>query len=210
MPYNKTVGRVFCIGRNYRLHAQELDNEIPESPVVFIKPKESICAPGTAITYLPHWENLQYEAEFVVRIGKEGCFSESDSLAEWVDGFTIGLDLTLRNLQKELKIKGLPWEKSKAFDQSAPLGDFVPFTRDIDIHAIHFDCSVNGFVRQKGFTGAMIFSVNTCLLEISRYWRLIPGDILFTGTPEGVGEIRSGDCITLSSSAIGEFNWQIV
>ncbi len=205
----EVIRRVFCIGRNYRLHAQELNNAMPEKPVVFLKPKESVIFEGIDIRHPGSGRDLQYEAEWVVRIGKEGVFKEGDSAEDWIDGMTLGLDLTLRDLQNELKKKGLPWEKAKAFDQSAPLGDFVPYNPGSPLNTISFTCHVNDRLRQTGNTDFMIFPTETCLTEISRYWRLLPGDIVFTGTPEGVGSLLPGDRITIASPSIGIFCWRI-
>lgn len=204
------IRRVFCIGRNYRLHARELNNALPEKPVVFLKPKESVFFEGTDIIHPGCGRDLQHESEWVVRIGKEGVFKQGESAGDWIDSMTLGLDLTLRDLQEVLKKKGLPWEKAKAFDRSAPLGDFVPFNPELSLNGITFTCHVNDRLRQTGNTGTMIFPIETCLAEISRYWRLLPGDIVFTGTPEGVGSLSPGDRITIASASIGVFTWNIV
>ncbi len=197
------IKRVFCIGRNYRLHAQELNNVVPERPVVFLKPRESILFEGSEIIHPAPGRDLQFETEWVVRIGKEGFYKEGEAAADWIEGMTLGLDLTLRDLQESLKKKGLPWEKAKAFDGSAPLGAFVPYVPE----KLTFTCHVNDRLRQTGNTELMIFSIDSCLAEISRYWRLLPGDIVYTGTPEGVGSLASGDRVTIASASIGAFSW---
>ena len=123
---------------------------------------------------------------------------------------TVGLDLTLRDVQADLKKKGLPWEIAKAFDQSAPIGSFVPYNKSIDLNNISFGCKVNGIERQRGNSRDMIFSIPRLLVELSKIWMLRPGDLLFTGTPSGVGPLKVGDSIEIKSNLTGSFSWSIV
>ena len=153
--------RIFCIGKNYDKHIKELGGkQAPDEPVVFMKPVCNIVAPGETISYPPAGKELHHEVEVVILIGKKGkSIPESEALT-YVSGITLGLDLTLRDVQKKLKKAGLPWELSKSFDQSAPLGIFKNFnSKELDVNNLSFSCSVNGNSRQKGNTGEMIFSI---------------------------------------------------
>lgn len=202
--------RVFCIGRNYIEHAHELSSPIPQTPVVFIKPASCLVGPGGAIHYPKHGKDLQHEVELVVQIGKTGRVRTEEDALPYINAITLGLDLTLRDIQKNLKQKGLPWEIAKSFEQSAPIGDFVPYVGSLDLNNISFRCKVNGVEKQKGNTKDMIFSISTLLVELSRIWVLNPGDLIYTGTPAGVGPLRIGDSITVASEQIGSFSWTII
>lgn len=202
--------RVFCIGRNYVEHVRELSNIIPEKPVVFIKPASCLVAPGERIHFPKHGRELHHEVEIVVRMGREGRVTTEEDALSSIDAITVGLDLTLRDVQGELKKKGLPWEAAKAFEQSAPVGDFIPHDGSLDLKDISFGCKVNGTERQRGNTGKMIFSIPTLLVELSKIWLLRPGDLVYTGTPSGVGPLEIGDTIEIESEPIGSFSWSIV
>ncbi len=202
--------RVFCIGRNYVEHVRELSNIVPTKPVVFIKPASCLVAPGERIHFPKHGSELHHEVEMVVRVSREGrACTEEDALSS-IDAITVGLDLTLRDVQGELKQKGLPWEAAKAFEQSAPLGDLIPYDGSLDLRNISFRCKVNGTERQRGNTGNMIFGIGRLLVELSKIWLLRPGDLIFTGTPSGVGPLEIGDTIEIESEPIGSFSWSIV
>jgi 2-keto-4-pentenoate hydratase/2-oxohepta-3-ene-1,7-dioic acid hydratase in catechol pathway len=205
-----TVKRVFCIGRNYMEHVHELANAVPEKPVVFIKPATCLVAPGETIHFPKHGRELHHEVEIVVKVGREGKPKTETDAPSFVSHITVGLDLTLRDVQQELKKKGLPWEAAKAFDQSAPIGEFVPYDGSLDLNNIQFGCKVNGLERQKGNTGDMIFSIPRLLVELSKIWLLRPGDLIYTGTPSGVGPLEIGDTIEVESDPIGSFSWSIV
>jgi len=201
--------RVFCIGRNYRAHAEELNNAIPDSPVVFIKPTSSLIPKNSIIPMPSHGQDLHYEAELVILVGQEGRPQNLDDTRRFIEGFSIGLDLTLRDVQSGLKKKGLPWEKAKGFDGSAPLGTFTSYNPEIDLADISFTCEVNGEIRQQGNTGNMLFSIPILLMELSKIWVLKPGDLIFTGTPEGVGPLHSGDSISVSCDLVGTYSWTV-
>ena len=132
------------------------------------------------------------------------------SMLSFISSITLGLDLTLRDVQKDLKQKGLPWEIAKAFDQSAPIGNFIPYDGSLDLNNISFGCKVNGTQRQRGNTGDMIFGMGELLVELSRIWVLYPGDLIYTGTPSGVGPLKIGDSIEIESDPIGSFSWSII
>lgn len=201
---------MFCIGRNYARHARELANPLPRSPVVFMKPASALLAAGEPIPFPRHGQELHHEAELVVRIGRAGRVPDAGQAAAFIDGFTLGLDLTLRDVQQRLKQQGLPWEVAKAFDASAPIGAFTDWDASFDLQNIEFQCSVNGELRQSGNTGDMLFPVARLLVELSRVWTLRPGDLLYTGTPAGVGPLYVGDSIELASPATGCFHWTVV
>jgi len=202
--------RIFCIGRNYAEHVQELANAIPEKPVIFIKPATCLVKPGERIHFPKHGKELHHEVEIVVKIGSEGRVAREEEALSYVSGITVGLDLTLRDVQAEQKKKGLPWEIAKAFDQSAPIGDFVPYDKSVDLNNISFGCKVNGIERQKGNSRDMIFNIPRLLVEVSKVWILRPGDVIYTGTPSGVGPLKIGDSIEIESNLTGSFSWSIV
>ena len=204
-----TPGRVFCAARNYAEHARELRNVMPEELTIFMKPVTSLVLPGRAIERPRHGKVLHHEVEVVVLLGKGGSRITEDEAAGFISGITLGLDLTLRDVQSDLKGKGLPWERSKSFDQSAPLGEFVPYEKSIDLKNIEFSCSVNGETRQKGNTGNMTWPIPAFISRLSEWWRLLPGDLIYTGTPSGVGPLNSGDAVTIRSDLTGAFSWKI-
>lgn len=200
------VNRIFCIGRNYAEHIRELGNAPDDACVVFMKPASSVVPPGVPLV-LPRGRGaVHHEAELVVMLsGGDADIPEDDAL-ENVAAFTLGLDLTLRELQGELKKKGAPWELAKAFDQSAPLGDWTPYKGE-DLQNLEFACDVNGQRRQAGRTSDMLFSVARIIRILSQTWALQPGDVVYTGTPAGVGPLKAGDRIQLSAQGIGRFEW---
>lgn len=202
--------RIFCIGRNYSEHAKELNSEIPTTPVIFLKPASCLVEQGFEVKMPKHGKNLHHEVELVIRIGKAGNPQSAMDAISYIDSFTIGLDLTLRDVQNNLKDKGLPWELSKAFDQSSPIGSFVKFDQQINLNAIDFKCFVNADLKQQGNSKNMIFSVESLIFEIGKIWKLLPGDLIYTGTPAGVGPIKLGDTIIIESKIIGKFEWKII
>jgi 2-keto-4-pentenoate hydratase/2-oxohepta-3-ene-1,7-dioic acid hydratase in catechol pathway len=187
--YKQKATRIFCIGRNYVAHAKELQSEIPTTPVIFMKPTTCLVAPGENVRYPKHGNELHHEAELVIQIGQEGRVTTEEEAHTFISAFTLGLDLTLRDIQDGLKQKGLPWEISKAFEQSSPIGEFVIYDKSINLNAISFECKVNNEIRQQGNTDHMIFAIETLLIELSKIWLLKPGDLIYTGTPAGVGRI---------------------
>jgi 2-keto-4-pentenoate hydratase/2-oxohepta-3-ene-1,7-dioic acid hydratase in catechol pathway len=201
--------RIFCIGRNYAEHARELANAVPDSPVVFMKPETCIVPDGESIPFPSHGKDLHHEAEVVLEIGRAGKnICESDA-RNHLRSIGLGLDLTLRDIQTTLKEKGLPWEKAKAFDASAPLGPLIPVTEDLDLANIHFTCTVNQSVRQQGHTADMLFSIPTLVAYLSRIWCLQPHDLIFTGTPAGVAALHPGDTIELTGPQLPRAAWTL-
>lgn len=187
--------KIFCVGRNYADHAKELGNAVPEEPVIFMKPKTAWLSPSTPFYYPRFSNDLHYEAEVVLRICKNGRYIETSNASDYYDAFTIGIDFTARDVQAELKKKGLPWEKAKAWDGSAVTGEWIPFTKEIRKHALHFSMTKNGETVQKGDTTDLIFSFDTVVAHISEYFSLNIGDLVFTGTPAGVGPCVVGDVL---------------
>lgn len=211
MENNTNVARVFCIGQNYLKHIKELSNPIPEKPVVFMRPLSCLVAPGNNIHFPKHGKLLHYEVEVVVRIGKPGRNIKEEEALAYIDAVTLGVDLTLRDLQKEKMQKGLPWEEAKSFEQSAPLGEFLPYDpASINLKDLNFRCKINGELRQNGNTNDMLFSFDRLLAELSKIWLLKPGDMIYTGTPSGVGPLKVGDVVEVENDQIGSFSWRII
>jgi acylpyruvate hydrolase len=203
--------RIFCIGQNYIEHIKELSNPMPEKPVVFMRPLSCLVAPGQQVHFPKHGSELHYEVEVVVRIGKRGQNIKQAEALSYIDGVTLGVDLTLRDLQKEAKQKGLPWDAAKAFEQSAPLGEFLPYDpTTIDLKNLDFRCKINGEVKQNGNTDDMLFGFERLLADLSNIWTLRPGDMIYTGTPSGVGRLKIGDVIEIENYQIGSFIWTII
>lgn len=187
--------KIFCVGRNYAEHAKELGNAVPEEPVIFMKPKTALMQ-SNAPFYYPEFSNeLHYEAEVVLRICKNGKYVTEESAHNYYDAFTIGIDFTARDLQAELKKKGLPWEKAKAWDNSAIIGKWIPFTDELRNRPIHFSLQKNKEVVQSGNTDDMIFPFDEIVSHISQYFSLNIGDLIYTGTPSGVGECVTDDVL---------------
>jgi 2-keto-4-pentenoate hydratase/2-oxohepta-3-ene-1,7-dioic acid hydratase in catechol pathway len=185
--------KIFCVGRNYAEHAKELNNEIPDEPVIFLKPKSALIQPH-AHFYYPEFSNeLHYEAELVLRVSKNGKYIPEHVANRYYNAITVGIDFTARDVQTELKKKGLPWEKAKAWDNSAVVGEWVPLTPQILKNPIQFSLQLNGETVQTGEHTDMIFSFDKIVANISTYFSLNIGDLIFTGTPPGVGECVVGD-----------------
>lgn len=185
--------KIFCVGRNYADHAKELGNAVPEEPVIFMKPKTALLQPNTPFYYPEFSNELHYEVELVLRICKNGKYVSEDQAHKYYDAITVGIDFTARDIQANLKKKGLPWEKAKAWDNSAVAGNWVMFNEDMRKQPIVFSLNQNGNQVQLGNTQDMIFSFDHIVSHISRYFSLNIGDMIYTGTPAGVGECLVGD-----------------
>ncbi|MCO6495520.1 MAG: fumarylacetoacetate hydrolase family protein [Bacteroidetes bacterium] len=184
--------KIFCIGRNYSLHAEELGNAIPDTPIIFLKPETSLLRSGTPF-YIPSFSNdIHYEAEIVVKICRLGKGISRKFAHRYYKDITIGIDFTARDIQQNLKKKGLPWEISKGFDNSAGLGTWIDIN-NLNIQDIDFSLEINNILVQNGNTANMLFSVDEIISYISNFYTLKIGDIIFTGTPAGVGKINKGD-----------------
>lgn len=184
--------KFICVGRNYSNHAKELNNEIPKDPVLFIKPDTALARPGDD-WYIPEFtENLQHEVEVLIKISKVGKYIQPEFARNYYSEIGLGIDFTARDLQDRLKEKGLPWEKSKAFDRSALIGNFVSKEK-FNLDNLNFSLVKNGNIQQKGNTSEMIFSFDYLISYISQYFTLKMGDIIFTGTPSGVSKLNEND-----------------
>jgi acylpyruvate hydrolase len=185
--------KIICIGRNYAEHARELNNPIPTEPLFFIKPDSAVLRNNDPF-YLPDFsDDIHYEAEIFIKIGRKGKNIEEKFAPKYYSEIGIGIDLTARDIQQRCKEKGLPWEKAKGFDGSAPLSATIPLSDFKDIQDIRFELHLNGNVVQQGWTGDMIFPVNRIITEASKFFMLKIGDLIFTGTPAGVGALQAGD-----------------
>jgi 2-keto-4-pentenoate hydratase/2-oxohepta-3-ene-1,7-dioic acid hydratase in catechol pathway len=185
--------KIFCIGRNYVEHAKELGNEVPDEPVIFMKPKSALLQSHTPFYYPEFSNELHYEAELVLRISKNGKYINERQASKYYNGITVGIDFTARDIQGELKKKGLPWEKAKAWDNSAVIGKWKEIIPEMLKKPISFSLNKNGENVQKGITTDMIFSFDQIVTNISNYFSLNIGDLIYTGTPAGVGECVVGD-----------------
>lgn len=227
------VQRIFCIGKNYREHIAEMApveararstggtlRARPAAPVrrapapvdasdfvVFMKPATCIVREREPIRLPLNRGAVHHEAELVVLLTGGGAEIPEHVALDYVAGLTLGLDLTLRDLQTELKSKNRPWELAKSFDCAAPLGDFKPYIEQ-ELQDIEFTCRVNGEVRQRGHTGDMLYSVARQIHLLSQTWVLMPGDAIYTGTPAGVGPLKAGDHVAVESTVIGRFEWR--
>ncbi|MCB0734022.1 MAG: fumarylacetoacetate hydrolase family protein [Flavobacteriales bacterium] len=186
--------KIICVGRNYQKHAEELGNAIPEEPVIFLKPDSSLMRQRDAF-YIPDWTNdVHYEAELVVRIGRNGKNIEERFARKYYDQVTVGIDFTARDVQSALKSKGLPWEKSKGFDGSAVCGQWIDLGNR-QLGDLRFSLTKNDQQVQDGNPNHMLFGVDALIAHVSRYFTLKMGDMIFTGTPEGVGPVAAGDVL---------------
>ena len=185
--------KIICIGRNYIAHAKELKNPVPEKPVFFLKPDTALLPKKNPFFYPDFSKDVHYEAELVLKICKNGRNIEKQFAHKYYDEISIGIDFTARDLQADCKQKGLPWEIAKAFDQSAPVGNFLSITEFQNHNNIKFSLKINDEIKQEGNSGDMIFSFNEIIAYVSKFITLRQGDYIFTGTPKGVGPIKIGD-----------------
>lgn len=185
--------KIFCVGRNYVDHAKELGNEVPDEPVIFMKPKSALLQSHTPFYYPEFTNELHYECELVLRISKNGKYIQEKHAGNYYNGVTVGIDFTARDIQDRLKEKSLPWEKAKAFDNSAAVGKFIDITPQLNKKNIGFSFRLNKEEVQKGNSSEMIFSFDSLVSHISNYFSINIGDLIFTGTPAGVGECVVGD-----------------
>jgi len=209
------VRRVYCIGRNYAAHAREMGHDpTREPPFFFLKPADAIrvAQPDAVldIPYPPQTTDLHFEVELVVALGKGGSNIPADQAADCVFGYAVGLDLTRRDRQQDMKDLRRPWELGKAFDASAPISPIVPAEAAGNMAAAAISLEQNGHTRQHGNTGQMIWPVAEAISYLSTYFRLEPGDLLFTGTPDGVGPAAAGDVLRARCQGVGELAIRLV
>ena len=203
-------GKLICVGRNYAKHAAEMKSDVPETPVLFLKPATSLVGQGGKIILPKASKDVHHELELVVAIGRGGKNIPVGEALNHVDGYALGLDMTARDLQAEAKKNGLPWSVAKGFDTFAPLGSF---TKAHDIHDpqdLHLELLVNGEVRQKAHTADMIFPVAELIAYCSTIFTLLPGDLIFTGTPEGVGPVEAGDQLEARGSKLPNLRAKVI
>lgn len=196
------VGKMLCLGKNYALHAREMGGDVPDEPVIFTKPRTAFLPNGGSVAIPAISENLHHELELVVVIGtRMKDVSETEAM-EGVLGYAVGLDMTLRDVQSRAKKRGEPWAVAKGFDTSAPIGSVVPEEQIANPHNLSMKLTVNGEIRQSGNTRDMIFGIPFTISYLSRLFTLEPGDCIFTGTPEGVGQVFPGDTLAAEIEGI--------
>lgn len=207
------VRRIYCVGRNYAEHAQEMGFTGREPPFFFAKPADAIVyvSPGETVTtaYPSQTSNLHYEIELVVAIGKRGVNISEKDAAQYIFGYAVGIDMTRRDLQLELRKAGRPWELGKAYDESAPIGPIHLAAQAGDMTATRIWIDVNGEMRQDSDTSKLIWNVNETIAHLSRYFELFPGDLIYTGTPAGVGAVVAGDLMTGGVEGLGEIRVKV-
>jgi 2-keto-4-pentenoate hydratase/2-oxohepta-3-ene-1,7-dioic acid hydratase in catechol pathway len=187
--------KIICIGRNYVKHIEELQNERPSEPVVFLKPDSAILLKQHPFVIPEFSEDIHHEVELLVKINKVGKYIEPKFAHNYYDEIGLGIDFTARDLQAKLKEKGLPWEKAKAFDGSAVIGDFLSKNSFNSLESINFELVSNGKVVQKGNSSHMLWKIDELISHVSQYFTLKIGDIIFTGTPEGVAAVKPNDIL---------------
>lgn len=189
--------RIFAIGRNYAEHIQELNNERPDEPVIFTKPDTALLRNNDPFYYPDFSKDIHHEAELVLRICKEGKNIEEKFAHKYVDALTIGIDFTARDLQQKAKEKGLPWDIAKGFNGSAPLADkFIPIGDFKNLKDINFSLQIDGALKQQGNTSMMLFNFDYIISYLSKFFTLRTGDLIFTGTPKGVGPVKVGNVLS--------------
>jgi len=188
--------KIICVGRNYVDHIHELNNEQPDDPVIFLKPETAIPLKNEPFFYPDFSQDVHHEVEVLVKINRVGKNIEEKFAHKYYDEIGIGLDFTARDVQSKLKAKGLPWELAKAFNGSAPMSGFVSKSEFADLQNLNFRLEVNGETRQQGNTSLMLFKIDYLISFVSRYFMLQQGDVIFTGTPKGVGPVQVGDTLT--------------
>lgn len=185
--------KIIAIGRNYAEHAKELNNPVPSKPVIFMKPDTALLKDNKPFYHPDFSSDIHHEIEIVLKVSKEGKHISEKFAGNYFDEIGLGVDFTARDIQKEHKEKGLPWELAKAFDNSAPVSTFISKNDFPDLYNISFSLSVNGNIKQQGNTKDLLFSFERLIAFVSQYITLKKGDLIFTGTPPGVGKISIGD-----------------
>jgi 2-keto-4-pentenoate hydratase/2-oxohepta-3-ene-1,7-dioic acid hydratase in catechol pathway len=203
------INTIFCLGQNYADHAKEMGADAPTSPIIFLKPSSAVIADGEDIVLPSMSANVNHEVELTVLIGKKGKNIPAEEAYRHVAGYGIGLDMTMRDRQLEAKKAGHPWTIAKGFDTSAPLSPFLEAHLVPDPNVLEISLKVNGTLRQYSTTGRMIFKIDTIIAFLSTIFTLNEGDIIFTGTPEGVAPVQTGDIIDASITGIGSLHHRV-
>ncbi len=185
--------KIIAIGRNYAEHAKELNNPVPTTPVIFMKPDTALLKDNKPFYHPEFSQDIHHEIEIVLKISKEGKYISEKFAAGYYEEVALGIDFTARDIQQKHKEKGLPWELAKAFDGSAPVSDFVPKSQFANLYELNFKLDINGETRQEGNTRDLLFSFERIIAFVSQYITLKKGDLIFTGTPQGVGKVNPGD-----------------
>ena len=185
--------KIICIGKNYVKHIKELNGSFDDNPTIFMKPDSSVIQKNQPF-FIPEFSNqIHYELELILKFSKVGKHIDKDFCLKYISHFSLGIDFTARDLQNDLKLKGLPWEISKSFDNSALIGEWIPYDNKIDLNNINFSLKKNGKIVQKSNSSKMIWKITELINYVSKYFTIKIGDIMFTGTPEGVGKVKIGD-----------------
>ena len=187
--------KIICIGRNYVNHIAELNNERPDEPVIFMKPDTAILPKKTPFTIPEFTDDVHHEVEILVKIAKVGKYIDTKFAHKYYDEIGLGIDFTARDIQNKLKEKGLPWEKAKAFDGSAIIGDFLPKIHFPSLENINFELRKNNEIVQDGTTSMMLWNIDEIVSYVSQFFTLKKGDIIFTGTPKGVAAVKENDVL---------------
>jgi 2-keto-4-pentenoate hydratase/2-oxohepta-3-ene-1,7-dioic acid hydratase in catechol pathway len=187
--------KIICVGRNYLEHAKELGNAVPEDPLIFIKPDTAVLKDNLPFYHPDFSQDIHFECELIFRISREGKFIQEKFASTYLDGVGLGIDFTARDLQAHAKKNGLPWTLAKCFNHSAPVSQIFPLQNYPNLQDIHFECKLNGQSRQIGHSADMIYPVGQLISYISKFITLKKGDLIFTGTPAGVGKVNPGDHI---------------
>lgn len=187
--------KIICIGRNYVKHIEELQNERPDEPVVFLKPDSAVLLKQHPFVIPEFSDDIHHELEIIVKINKVGKYIDAKFAHKYYDEIGVGIDFTARDLQQKLKDKGLPWEKAKAFDGSAVVGEFMPKNMFNSIENLTFELTKNGETVQKGNSSHMLWKIDELIAHVSQFFTLKIGDIIFTGTPEGVAAVKAEDVL---------------
>ena len=187
--------KIICIGRNYADHAKELNNPIPKAPLIFMKPSSALLVNNKPLYYPEFTKDLHYEAEIVLKIDRNGRHVQEEFAHKYYSQIGFGIDFTARDLQAQCKAKGHPWEIAKGFDNSAAISEFIPKGELGDLKSLDFQMRLNGEVVQQGNSADLIFSFDTLIVHITQYFKVQLGDLIYTGTPAGVGPVKTGDIL---------------
>ncbi len=190
--------KIICVGRNYAAHAAELQNAVPDKPLIFFKPNTAVLTDNQDFIHPDFSADVHFECELVYRVAKQAKNVAREDALGYIDAIGLGIDFTARDLQDEIKKKGHPWTLAKMFDGSAPISRFLDLANFPDHQNLHFELRVNDVIRQTGFSGNMLFPIDVLIAYISRFITLDAGDLIFTGTPEGVGKVQVGDRLQAS------------
>ena len=201
--------KIICIGRNYAEHAKEMKSEVPTEPVFFMKPDTAVIKDNEPFYFPDFTKDLHHEIEVVLKISKVGKHIAEAFAHKYYEELSVGIDFTARDLQAQCKAKGLPWEKAKSFDGSAPIGKFVKKSELGDLQNLHFELSINNELRQKGNTNDLLFSFDKVIAYVSQFVTLKVGDLIYTGTPEGVGPVAIGDKLKGTLNGVELFCFEV-